>query len=129
MHSHRFLLGISLLAACTFAGAAYAGTNATVVIQAGAPVYYQPPPPPPRYERVPPPRRAMVWEQGHWEWRHKSYVWVPGHWVRARHGHHYRQPGWHEVNGHWQYRSGGWDRDGDGVPNRDDRYPDNRHWR
>ena len=113
------------------ASAAHAGTSATIVIQAGSPgyqgrpVHYLPPPPPPRYERVPPPRRGMVWSQGHWEWRGQRHAWVPGQWVRVRQGYHYRQPHWEQRGGRWAYARGGWDRDGDGVPNRHDRRPDN----
>ncbi|PWW44363.1 YXWGXW repeat-containing protein [Melaminivora alkalimesophila] len=99
------------------AGASQAATNATVVIQTGpghpqAAVHvarHMPPPPPPRYERVPSPRRGMVWSQGHWEWRGHRYAWVPGRWVQARHGAHYRQPRWEQRGGRWHFASGGWD--------------------
>ncbi len=116
------------------AGTAQAATSATVVIQAGSPGYhaqpayraqYLPPPPPPRYERVPPPRRGMVWSQGHWEWNGNRHVWMPGQWMRVRQGYHYRQPQWEQRGDRWSYARGGWDRDGDGVPNRHDRRPDN----
>lgn len=114
---------------------AQAAPHATIVIQTGqpAPVYtqnqpvYLPAPPPPRYEAVPRARRGQVWVAGHWEWRGKRHVWAPGHWIKARKGHNYRQPQWQQNNGHWQMHGGGWDRDrdGDGVPNRYDRRPDN----
>ncbi len=46
--------------------------------------------------------------------------------MKARKGQHYRAPKWHQQrNGHWEMRRGGWDRDGDGVPNRHDRKPNN----
>ena len=107
-------------------GAAQAAPNATVVIHTGAqPGYVVPPPPAPRYERVPAARRGMVWSQGHWEWRGGRHVWVPGQWMRVRQGQHYVQPGWHQRNGQWVYAAGRWDRDGDGVPNRHDRRPNN----
>ena len=136
----------SLVALLSLAGAAHAATNATVVIQAGTPHYSAPPayavqyhaPPPPRYERVPPPRRGMVWSQGHWEWRGHRHVWMAGYWVKARPGYHNREPRWVEHDGRWAMQRGGWDRDrdgvanrydrdrdGDGVPNRRDRQPDN----
>lgn len=110
-------------------GAAQAQTS--VYVQAGtpAPVVAVPvqygPPPPPRREMVPPPRRGQVWVGGHWEWRHGRHAWVPGYWVRARPGYVYRQPAWVDHGGRWEMRRGGWDRDGDGVPNRYDRRPDN----
>ena len=124
----RTLFTAASLAALTLAavGAAHAATNATVVIQSGMPHYqvqstYPLPPPPPRYERVPPPRRGMVWSQGHWEWRGHRHVWMQGHWVKARPGYHYREPRWVEHGGRWNMQPGGWDRDGDGIPNRRDR--------
>ena len=110
------------------AGAAHAGPNINVQIgtpyPAVVPVQYGAPPPP-RYERVPAPRRGMVWSQGHWEWRGHRHVWVPGTWVRVRPGHSYHQPAWEQRGNQWYYNRGGWDRDGDGVPNRHDRRPDN----
>lgn len=87
------------------------------------------PPPALRYERVPPPRAGQVWVNGHWEWRGHRHVWVAGYWQRARPGYHYRQPAWVERNGHWQMQAGRWDRDGDGVPNRYDRHPNNPYRR
>jgi len=132
----RTLFTAASLAALTLAaaGAAHAATTATVVIQSGMPHYqvqstYPLPPPPPRYERVPPPRRGMVWSQGHWEWHGNRHVWVPGQWVRVRQGYHYRQPHWEQRGNQWHYARGGWDRDGDGVPNRYDRRPDNPYRR
>ena len=116
---------------------ALAAPHATVVIQTDSPrpMYshsrpiYLPAPPPPRREAMPRPRRGQMWVAGHWEWRGKRLVWTPGYWVKARHGHHYRQPQWQQTNGRWHMRSGGWDRDGDGIPNRHDRRPDNPHRR
>ena len=83
------------------------------------------PPPPPRAERVPPPRRGDVWAPGHYETRGNRYVWVRGEYVRARPGYAYRAPEWRERDGRWEYSRGRWDRDGDGVPNRNDRRPSN----
>lgn len=120
---------LSLLATVPAQAAPYA----TVVIQTGqpAPVYtqsrpiYLPAPPPPRYEAVPRARRGQAWVEGHWEWQGRRHVWKQGHWVQARRGHHYRQPQWVQDNGRWQMQGGRWDRDGDGVPNRHDRRPNN----
>ncbi|MBU0746279.1 MAG: YXWGXW repeat-containing protein [Gammaproteobacteria bacterium] len=117
---------------------AQAQTSATVVIQAGSPHHYQHPapiraqyhaPPPPRHEATPRHRRGMVWVPGHWEWRGHRHVWMQGHWVKARHGYHYRQPRWVEHGGRWNMQPGGWDRDGDGVPNRHDRRPNDPYRR
>ena len=87
-------------------------------------------PPAPRHEVVPAPRRGYAWAPGHWEWRHQRHVWVAGHWVRARPGYAYEAPRWVHNNGRWQMEEGRWartrrDRDGDGVPNRMDRAPNN----
>ena len=83
-------------------------------------------PPPPRDEAVPRPRRGHVWAPGHWQWNAKRHrhVWVKGHWERERRGYVYRAPEWTERDGRWVYRSSRWDRDGDGVPDRRDRRPD-----
>ena len=87
-------------------------------------------PPAPRYEVVRAPRRGSVWAPGHWEWRGHRHVWVGGHWMRARPGYAYQSPRWVQKNGRWNMRHGAWartrnDRDGDGVPNRMDRRPNN----
>jgi hypothetical protein len=89
------------------------------------PVVIQVAPPPPRFERVPPPRRGYVWAPGHYEWRGGRHVWVRGVYVQARPGYAYRAPEWRENNGRWEYNRGRWDRDGDGVPDRYDRRPNN----
>lgn len=86
-------------------------------------------PPPPRYEAVPAPRRGHVWAPGYWEPRGHRHVWRAGHWVQSRPGYVYRQPAWVQHGGRWDYRPSRWDRDGDGVPNRYDRNPNNPHRR
>ena len=119
------------------ATSAQAQTSATVVIQSGQPQYHGTapvrvqygPPPPPRYEATPRPRRGQVWVPGHWERRGHRHVWAQGYWVKARPGYHYREPRWVEHGGRWDMHPGGWDRDGDGVPNRHDRRPDNPYRR
>ena len=50
---------------------------------------------------------------------------ISGTWVRARHGYHYRPHRWIERNGGWYLDRGRWDRDGDGIPDRIDRHPNN----
>ncbi|MDB5872043.1 MAG: hypothetical protein JWQ07_1485 [Ramlibacter sp.] len=85
-------------------------------------------PPAPREEAVPAPRRGYAWAPGHYEWRGGHHVWVSGNWLRARRGQHWEAPQWVERNGQWEMRQGRWargDRDGDGVPNRMDRAPNN----
>jgi hypothetical protein len=86
-------------------------------------------PPPLRYEPVPPPRVGYVWVPGYWNWHHHRHVWVGGTWVRARHGYAYYPHRWEQRGDRWYLERGYWDRDGDGVPNRYDRYPNNPYRR
>lgn len=84
-------------------------------------------PPPLRAERVPSPRRGYVWVPGHWDWNGHRHVWVKGVWFAARPGYRYAHPTWVERDGRWHLERGRWmrgDRDGDGVPDRQDRRPD-----
>jgi WXXGXW repeat (2 copies) len=86
-------------------------------------------PPPARYEAVPAPRHGYVWEPGHWQWNGHRHVWVAGHWIRERPGYAYYAPRWVERNGRWHYQTSRWDRDGDGIPNRNDPTPNgSRSW-
>jgi hypothetical protein len=101
-------------------------------------------PPAPRYEVVPQQTRpGHVWAPGHYEWRGREYVWIEGSWMTARNGYEYREPRWvQRGNGEWVMIGGNWerghhrgdrygengprgDRDGDGVQNRFDRFPNN----
>ena len=84
-------------------------------------------PPPPRYEVIPEPRRGYVWSDGHWQWNGRQHVWIAGNWQAERPGYSYYQPRWveREGGGGWHYRGSRWDRDGDGVPDRQDRFPNN----
>jgi hypothetical protein len=88
-------------------------------------VFVQVAPPPMRYEAVPAPRNGQVWAPGYWDWRNNSHVWHAGNWERDRPGHHYQPTQWQERDGRWHREPSRWDRDGDGVPNRSDRHPDN----
>jgi len=97
----------------------------TISAPAVSQVYVQVAPPPPRHEVVPGHRRGHVWVPGHWVWRGHQHHWMPGHWVVARPGYRYHGPRWAERDGRWLYERGRWDRDGDGVPNRYDRRPNN----
>ncbi|MDB5865727.1 MAG: hypothetical protein JWO70_3533 [Betaproteobacteria bacterium] len=85
-------------------------------------------PPPPREEAVPQPRRGYVWTTGYWEQKNRKYHWVKGSWVRERRDYRYNESKWVERDGRWHLERGAWtraDRDGDGIPNRQDRAPDN----
>ena len=94
-------------------------------------------PPAPRHEVVPAARHGYVWAPGYWDHRHGHYVWVEGHWVKEKHGMYWHPNRWEQRDGHWVMEGGRWDReryvenrhngdrDGDGVPNRVDRAPDN----
>ena len=105
-----------------------AGSFGSIAIPAGAQIIVDRAPPPPRDERIPPARHGYVWAPGHWEWRHGHHVWMRGSWMRERRGYVYHAPNWVERDGHWVMERGGWrhgDRDGDGVPNREDAHPNN----
>jgi hypothetical protein len=111
------------------------------------PVLMQPAPPAPMYEPVPAPREGLIWAPGHYTWDNGRYVWQSGRWIASRPGFawqaaHWEQRAdgsWYLVGGHWvqtdhyaaaafpddprDYRGPFADRDGDGVINRDDRFP------
>ena len=110
--------------------AVLAATMGGIAAPAAAVVYVQVAPPAPRTEVVPAPRPGHAWAPGYWDWRGKRHVWVAGHWLRERRGYAYAEPRWVERDGRWHMERRGWqrasrDRDGDGVPNRLDRRPDN----
>ena len=112
----KLILG-SLVAATLAASAMPAAARTDIVVNVA--------PPPLRYEVVPAPRVGYVWVPGYWDWRRHRHVWVAGHWTRHRHGYVYAPAAWVERDNRWYYRGPRWDRDGDGVPNRYDRAPDN----
>ena len=116
---------VSAIVASTFAALA-PSANAAVD------VYVNVPPPVLRYEAVPSPRAGYVWGPGYWNWRNNRHVWVKGGWQRERAGYYYHPNRWVEREGRWVNQRSRWDRnrpmgdrDGDGVPNRYDRAPDN----
>jgi hypothetical protein len=105
-----------------------AASIGSIATSTSAATYVRIAPPPPREEAVPPPRAGYVWTGGHWDWRNNRHHWVGGNWLRERRGYRYNQPAWVERNGRWNMERGNWrrgDRDGDGVPNRFDRAPNN----
>lgn len=137
----RMTLVAAALAACSWMGATVATAAPAIVITEA--------PPAPRVEVVPAPRANRVWVEGHYAWRGGQYAWVPGHWQGSRRGMQWEQARWEQrpdgswvfVEGHWRRGGGqqygsyrgdgqqyGWgraDNDGDGVRNRDDRFPNN----
>lgn len=111
---------LAAMVAASLGGVATSVTAANVVVQVAPPAL--------RHEVMPAPRRGYVWVAGHWEWRNNRHQWVNGTWIRERRGYMYNQPTWVERDGRWNMNRGGWrrgDRDGDGVPNRQDSAPNN----
>ena len=141
----------TLIAATLAAGALLGlGTaaQATPAVVAGTTygntVYVQPAPPAPMYEAVPQARAGYIWAPGHHEWRGDRYEWTTGRWLETRQGYAWQDSRWQQrPDGSWFLSGGQWvqadahprderrwayrnrDRDGDGVPNRYDAYPDN----
>lgn len=111
---------------CLVAAAAL-GAGAPVLARTNVDIIVNVAPPPVRVERVPVPRVGFVWVPGYWDYRGHKHHWIRGAWVRERPGYYYHPHRWVEVDGRWHMRPGAWshDRDGDGVPNRFDRRPDN----
>lgn len=72
------------------------------------------------------PRRGHVWVAGHWGWENCRHQWIKGSWLRERRGYQYNPPLWVERDGRWHMECGTWrrgDREGDGVPKREDYRP------
>ena len=91
-------------------------------------VYFNNAPPPMRVEVTPAPRHGYLWTPGYWNAQNNKHVWRAGRWERERTGYHFVQPTWTQRDNRWEFQRGRWnrgDRDGDGVPNRVDRAPDN----
>ena len=100
-------------------------------------IYTQPAPPAPVYEAVPAPRSGWVWTPGFYDWRDGRYVWTTGRWVQERPGWAWQEARWQQrSDGSWYLVGGQWvqdqnygrrgpdgDRDGDGIANRNDRFP------
>lgn len=84
------------------------------------------PPPQPQYEAVPAPRPGYLWAPGHWRAEGRQHVRQPGHWEQLRADYRYVPDRWERYNDNgrerWRYQASRWDRDGDGVPDRQQRY-------
>jgi hypothetical protein len=133
------------------AGTGYGGTP--VYGYPGQTVLVQPAPPAPMHEAVPAPREGYIWAPGHYVWDNGRYMWRSGQWVATRPGYAWQAAHWEQrADGSWYLVGGTWvrtdsyasyqdeatseagyyrnrdpwgDRDGDGVINRDDRFPFN----
>ena len=115
--------------------AAIAASSIGFAVPASADVgiYLDVAPPAARYEVVPAPRAGYVWQPGIWAYTNSRHHWVAGHFVRERHGMYWHPDRWEQREGRWAFERGRWDReryarrdnDGDGVPNRFDRAPNN----
>jgi hypothetical protein len=92
-----------------------------------ADIYIDLAPPARRYEPVQH-RAGYIWAPGVWQYNNGKHEWNAGHLVAERKGYRYAPDRWvsHEEN-KWSYQRGGWNRDsdGDGVPDRLDRQPNN----
>ncbi len=120
MKMRKLILGSLIAATLGVALPAAARTNVELFVDVA--------PPPARYEVVPAPRVGFAWVPGYWDWRGHRHHWVRGHYVRHRPGYIYEPVRWVERDGRYYYSRPGWrahDRDGDGVPNRYDRAPNN----
>jgi hypothetical protein len=131
MHRKSLVAAAFAAALMGFGAAAQAQYTATVSVA----------PPPPRHEVIPGARNGWVWAPGHYEWRGNEYAWLDGHWLRERAGYEYREPRWvQRGDGSWVFVGNNWERrverraerqarardwDGDGVPDRRDRFPRN----
>ena len=111
----------------------YTSPSTTIVVQG--------PPPAPIYETAPSSREGYIWAPGHYVWEGGRYRWHGGEWMPARQGYAWQAAHWEQrSDGSWYLLGGTWvrtdnlayddgrrgawrDRDGDGVINRDDRYP------
>jgi hypothetical protein len=118
----------TLAAAAAFTASSVAMAPLTPAV-AQVNITFGSPPPPVRYEAVPAPRSGYVWAPGHWRLVNDQHAWVPGQWQQARAGYRYVPDSWERqtVSGRdqWRYQPSRWDKDGDGIPNKVDRY-DNR---
>ena len=115
---------IRLLAAALVAASAWTVVPAANAVE----IIVREAPPPMRVEPMPAPRPGYTWGAGHWDWNGSHYIWAPGTWVSERPGYVYNAPTWVQREDHWERREENWarrDADHDGIPNGEDRHPDN----
>lgn len=117
------MIAKKVLVSALFAAGVIGAVATPLSSEAQVGVYLNIAPPAVRYEAVPAPRSGYVWSNGYWQYNGSQHVWVDGDWQSERPGYTYYQPRWVENNGRWGYQGSRWDRDGDGVPNRHDRRP------
>jgi hypothetical protein len=113
MKTNRLLLGAMMISAGAFS------------LPSFAQIYIETAPPARRVERFEA-RPGQVYVAGSWQWVNGKHEWVPGHYVSERRGYRYENDRWvQHDNNKWMYQRGGWaqDSDGDGVPDRSDRRP------
>ena len=148
--NHKTLIAATLAATALMGLGTSAQATPAVVAGTtyGPTVYVQPAPPAPIYEVAPGPRAGYIWTPGHYEWRGDRYEWTTGRWLETRPGWAWQEARWQQrPDGSWFLAGGQWvrpdsysthderrmreeryanrDRDGDGIRNRDDAYPDN----
>jgi hypothetical protein len=125
--SHTYCQEITMMKK-TIVAAILAASFGSIATPASADIIVRIAPPELRMEVAPPPRHGHVWVAGYWDWRNNRHQWIAGNWIRERPGYLYNQPNWVERDGRWHMQRGNWrrgDRDGDGVPDRRDRAPNN----
>ena len=111
----------SVLATCIAAAC-----SMTALPSVARTVWVREAPPEVRVEPAPAPRHGYQWAPGYWNWQGHRHVWHHGTWMRERTGHVYTSPTWVQRDNRWEFKPGYWrrgDRDGDGVPNSQDRRP------
>ena len=114
-----------VLLSALFAAGMIGGVATPLTSVAAVDLYLNFAPPGTHRESIPAPRSGYVWAPGYWQSNGNGVRlnWVAGRWERARPGYSHQTATWEERNGQWHYRASRWDRDGDGVPDSQDRRP------